>query len=135
MWRIVNLKKDIFRISEIVLDEVRPLRKVYCKRLDLLLSDKVPGEGIFRFDLRDSRLDQSKTYEVELLVRKLNALIWITVDNRGVIESLADTLRASGTDNSINRFSIELCLKHKHVVKVYEVGLFFNDKALVLITK
>lgn len=134
MWRIVNLKKDIFRISEIVFADVRPLRKVYCKRLNLLLSDAVPCEAVFSFDLRDSRLDQSRTYELELLVRKLNALSWITVDNRIVIESLADTLRTGGT-GKINKFSIELCLKHKRIMKSYEVGLFFDDNALVLITK
>lgn len=128
---IIQLKRGPFRVREAVVDGHRPLRKVYCRRVDLLVSDDQSCELQFRFYIKDEKLETSKAYELERFIKGIDNFSWISIGNVGIINQLS-ALLTQNPKWARGRFSVEFYFSSRQIVQCYDVGLFYEDRILVM---
>ncbi len=129
---IIPLKRELFRVAEIVVDGHRPLRQIYCRRFDLVVNECEKGEVEFRIYIRDGRLDMSKAYELEQFIKGLRHFSWISIDNIKIIEQLS-ALLIQNPKWGRGKFSVEFYFTTRQIRQTYNVGLFYQELTLIMV--
>nr|WP_295932197.1 hypothetical protein [uncultured Dyadobacter sp.] len=134
MKAIINLKGRLFRVKEVIVGGHRPLRQIHCKRCELLVLDELDVTLKFRFYIKDVKLDMLKAYDLERFISGIYKFSSISISNAAVVSQLA-ALFTQNMKWAQGKISVDFCFTTRQLVHSFEVGLFYEDGALVMVRK
>ena len=134
MKTIINLKGRPFRVKEVIVEGHRPLRKIHCKRCELLVLDQLDVTLEFKFYIKDAKLDMLKAYDLERFISGINKFSSISITNASVVSQLA-ALFTQNTRWARGKFSIDFCFTTRQLVHSFSVGLFYENGVLVMVRR